>query len=103
MPDATALGILVNPFNPNAKAEIVDIQEAARTLGLQVDFENVSTDAEIEDAVARLARRPVQALMCVLDSFFADKGKLLVTLATQYHLPTIFGDRGLVPVGALMS
>jgi len=103
LPEAIAVGILVNPFNPNAKAEIVDIQEAARTLGLEVNFENVSTDAEIEDAVARLARRPVQALMCVLDSFFADKGKLLVALATQYHLPAIFGDRGLVPVGALMS
>jgi len=103
MPEATVLGILVNPFNPNAKAETVDIQEAARTLGLQVNFENVSTDAEIEDAVARLARRPVQALMCGVDSFFADKGKLLVALAAQYHLPVILSDRKLVPVGAFMS
>jgi hypothetical protein len=38
IPDAVALGILVNPFNPNAKAEMVDIQGAARTLGLQVNF-----------------------------------------------------------------
>ena len=103
LPEAIAVGILVNPFNPNAKAEIVDIQEAARTLGLEVNFENVSTDAEIEDAVARLARRPVQALMCGVDSFFADKGKLLVALAAQYHLPVILSDRKLVPVGAFMS
>ena len=103
IPDATAVGILVNPFNPNAKAEIADIQEAARTLGLQVNFENVSTDAEIEDAVAHLAGRPVQALMCGVDSFFADKGKLVVALAAQYHLPVIMQDRRLVPVGALMS
>jgi putative ABC transport system substrate-binding protein len=103
IPDAVAVGILVNPFNPNAKAQIVDIQEAARTHGLQVNFENVSTDAEIEDAVALLARRPVQALMCVVDSFFADKGKLVVALAAEYHLPVIMQDRRLVPVGAFMS
>jgi len=103
IPDAVAVGILVNSFNPNAKAEMVDIQGAARTLGLQVNFENVSTDAEIEDAVALLAKHPVQALMCADDSFFADKGKLLVALAAQYRLPAILSDRRLVPVGALMS
>jgi putative ABC transport system substrate-binding protein len=41
--------------------------------------------------------------MCVADSFFADKGKLLVALAAQFHLPAILPDRRLVPVGALMS
>jgi putative tryptophan/tyrosine transport system substrate-binding protein len=103
VPNAIAIGILVNPFNPNAKAEMADIQAAARALGLRVYFENVSTDAEMEDAVLRLDQRPVQALTCVADSFFAAKGELLVALAAHYHLPAILPDRALIPVGALMT
>jgi putative ABC transport system substrate-binding protein len=85
------------------KAQVADIQTAASTLGVQVNFENVNTDGEVEDAVERLVQHPVQALMWAADAFFVTKGKLLVSLATHNHLPTIAADRKLVDVGALMS
>jgi putative tryptophan/tyrosine transport system substrate-binding protein len=103
IPNATAVGVLVNPFNPNAKSEMEDILAAARALALRVEFENVSTDREMEQPVGRLAQLPVQGLMCVADSFFADKGELLVKLAAQYRLPAIVPEPRLVSVGALMS
>jgi putative tryptophan/tyrosine transport system substrate-binding protein len=103
IPTSSEIGALVNPYNPNAKSEMEDILTTARALALRIKFENVSTDLEMEQAVERLAQPPVHGLMSVADSFFADKGELLVTLAAQYRLPAIMPEPRLVSIGGLMS
>jgi putative ABC transport system substrate-binding protein len=50
VPQATSLAVLLQPSHPSAKAVTANLQATARTLGVQLDVLEASTDREIEDA-----------------------------------------------------
>src|SRR5437764_1313288 len=53
VPAATAIGVLVNPTNPNAQSEMSDLEAAARVLGLHLHVEKASSEREIDAAFTR--------------------------------------------------
>jgi putative tryptophan/tyrosine transport system substrate-binding protein len=56
VPKAVRVAVLVNPANTNTtKTTLRDVQEAARTIGLQIQFLNASTIGEINAAFATLS------------------------------------------------
>jgi ABC-type uncharacterized transport system substrate-binding protein len=61
IPKATAIGLLVNPADPRTKTQIKDMQEAARSLGLQIHVVDDSSDRELNTAFTRLAELRVDA------------------------------------------
>jgi putative ABC transport system substrate-binding protein len=63
VPTAKSIGFLVNPPNPNASADTTEIQEAGRTLGLQMHIQSASSEREIDAAFAAFAQQPVNAVM----------------------------------------
>jgi hypothetical protein len=71
VPRAVRIAVLVNPANvPTAEATLRDMPEAARALGLQIQFLNASTIREIEAAFADLVRDGAEALFVAGDVFF---------------------------------
>src|SRR5262245_32376016 len=63
VPKAVRIAVLVNPANaPVAEATLRDIPEAARAIGLQIQFLNASTSREIEAAFATLVYDQADAL-----------------------------------------
>src|SRR5262249_32803267 len=56
LPAAATIGFLVNPTYPGAESQARDLQEAARTLGLQMHVLNAGTEAEINTAFAEFAK-----------------------------------------------
>src|SRR5262249_6173168 len=61
VPQATTVGFLLNPTLPQSGSQISDVQEAARTLNLQVHILRASTDREIESAFESVAPQNIQA------------------------------------------
>jgi putative ABC transport system substrate-binding protein len=52
VPNATAVGVLVNPNNQDTEAERRDVQAAAEAIGQQLIMRDVSSDRDIEMAFA---------------------------------------------------
>jgi putative ABC transport system substrate-binding protein len=56
LPAAATIGFLADPTYPGAESQARDLQEAARTLGLQVHVVNAGMEAEINTAFANFAK-----------------------------------------------
>jgi ABC-type uncharacterized transport system substrate-binding protein len=104
VPKAVRVAVLVNPANtPTAEATLRDMPEAARAIGLQIQFLNASTIREIEAAFAILVRDRADALFVAGDTFFVSRRVQFATLAARYGIPAAYAGREVVEVGGLMS
>ena len=80
-----------------------EVQEAAPTLGLQIQILNASTIGEIDAAFATLARERPDALFVTGDAFFVSRRGQLATLTARDRIPAAYAIRELVAAGGLMS
>src|SRR5262249_61717470 len=80
-----------------------EVQEAAPTLGMQIQILNASTIGEIDAAFATLARERPDALFVTGDAFFVSRRGQLATLSTRDRIPTTYSIRDHVVAGGLMS
>jgi putative ABC transport system substrate-binding protein len=104
VPTATRVGVLVNPATVRTtETTLRDVEEAARTIGLQVYLAKASTIGEIDAAFATLVRERVDALFAGSDSFFSGRRVQLVLLATRHAIPVAYSLRDYVEAGGLMS
>jgi putative ABC transport system substrate-binding protein len=102
VPKAVRVAVLVNPANtPTAESTLRDMPEAARAIGLQIQFLNASTIREIEAAFAVLVR--ADALFVAGDTFFVSRRVQFATLAARHGIPAAYAGREVVEVGGLMS
>jgi putative ABC transport system substrate-binding protein len=103
VPAATAIGLLVNPANPNSQPETSDVQAAARLLGLHLNVESASSEREIEAAFARFIQQRIDALFVAGDAFFISRRDQLAALAARHALPASHDSRDHAAAGGLMS
>jgi putative tryptophan/tyrosine transport system substrate-binding protein len=104
VPKAVRVAVLVNPADAT-RAEITlrDVQEAARTIGLQIQVLNASTSREIDAAFAALAGERPDALLVTGDAFFNSRRAQLIILTARDRIPAAHVDRDIVAIGGLMS
>jgi putative tryptophan/tyrosine transport system substrate-binding protein len=103
LPAATTIGLLLNPTNAVAEIQSKDLQAAARTLGLQLQIANASTERDFDAAFATLSQGQVGGLVIGTDGFLVSQSEQLAALTVRYALPTIFQYRAFVTAGGLMS
>ena len=104
VPKAVRVAVLVNPANtPTAETTLRDMPEAARAIGLQIQFLNASTSREIEAAFATLVRDRADALFVAGDTFFVSRRVQFATLAARHGIPAAYATREVVEAGGLMS
>jgi putative tryptophan/tyrosine transport system substrate-binding protein len=103
VPGAVSIGVLVNPKNPDANAELPELQEAAGVIKATIHIVRASTEAEIDSAFATVAQQGVGSLLVAGDPFFSSRGLQLVALAARYNLPTIYNQREFADKGGLIS
>ena len=104
VPKAVRIAVLVNPANSvPTEATLRDVQEAAPTIGLQIQILNASTIGEIDAAFATLARDRPDALFVAGDAFFVSRRGQFATLTTVNKIPAAYGNRDHVVAGGLMS
>jgi putative ABC transport system substrate-binding protein len=103
LPDATKVGLLMNPGFPNGEPEAAAASDAARRFGLSLIVERVVAESEIDPAFARFREAEVNAILVIINVFFAQYRDRFIALATRHGIPT-FGQLRSYPVaGALAS
>ena len=104
VPKAVRIAVLLNPENAAvAETTLRDVQEAAPSIGLQIQVLNASTIGEIDAAFATLAREHPDALFVAGDAFFVSQRAQLAALTARHQIPAAYSVRELVAAGGLMS
>jgi putative ABC transport system substrate-binding protein len=104
LPSAVRVVVLVNPTNAaNTESTIRFVQEAATTMGLQIQILNATTVAEIDTAFARLSLEPPDALFVGPDGFFTSRREQFADLTARNGIPATYARRDFVAAGGLMS
>ena len=103
VPAAVAIAILVNPSTVSTEAGLIDMKAAARTMGLQVNVFNASSEREIDAAFAALSRLRVGALLVATERLFNSRRQQLVELAARNAIPAMYDNRESAAAGGLMS
>jgi putative ABC transport system substrate-binding protein len=104
VPNAVRVVVLANPANASATETLLRIvQEAAPTIGLQIQFLNATTIGEIDAAFATIERERPDALFVTGDAFFVSRAVQLATLTARGRIPATYSLRDYVAVGGLMS
>jgi putative tryptophan/tyrosine transport system substrate-binding protein len=104
VPKAVRVAVLLNPANALvAEPTLREVQEAARTIGLQIQILNATTSGEIDAAFATIARERLDALFVASNAFFGTRNVQFVTLTARHKIPAIYAQRSTVAAGGLMS
>jgi putative ABC transport system substrate-binding protein len=104
VPKAVRVAVLVNRANGrSAETTVREVQEAAPTIGLQIQILNAATIGEIDATFAALARERPDALFVAPDAFFTSRRVQCATLAARDRIPAAYSNRDIVSVGGLMS
>jgi ABC-type uncharacterized transport system substrate-binding protein len=103
LPAAFLISYLVNPSNPGAHLYAQEASNAARALGLAVQVVNASTEHDLDEAFASMAKARVGGLVVPAEPFFDSQRDRIVTLAARQAVPAIYGLREYAAAGGLMS
>jgi putative ABC transport system substrate-binding protein len=103
VPRATVIGVLENPTLAVVKDRLINVQEAARSIGQPIQVFYASDEPALEVTFSRLAQSGVGALVVGADAFFNSRRDQLVALAARYTIPAIYETRDYVVAGGLMS
>ena len=103
VPGMSRVGVMVNPANPGAVAQMDGTQQAVHALGLQSQVVNAGTLEEYGRAFARLKNEGVNGVLLLQDPSNTGQPGKIAELAQQYRMPTAFQNRENVEAGGLMS
>ena len=103
VPNASIVGALINPANPNAEPNKREMRDAARTLGLELRIQNARTVGEIDVAFASFVQSHVGGVLIDGDPFFSDRAGQIAALTLRHAIPAIYPTRDFVAAGGLMA
>jgi putative tryptophan/tyrosine transport system substrate-binding protein len=102
-PNAASIAMIINPRFPGASAEAREVQNAAHSLGIDINVLNASTESEIDAAFTTIVEQRNGALIIGTDPFLLGQRDQLVRLAARHMIPTMYFLREFVEAGGLMS
>jgi putative ABC transport system substrate-binding protein len=102
VPHARAIALLVNPNNRQARM-VREMQEAARTKGVQLPILYAGSESEIDAAFATLVQGNADALVVTAEPFINSRRQQIVALAARHAVPAIYGIREYAAAGGLIS
>jgi putative tryptophan/tyrosine transport system substrate-binding protein len=103
VPNAALIAVMVNPLIAETEARSRDLEEAARALGLQLLFVDVSDEHDFEAAFATIAERKAGAFFVSGSPLFLSRRDYLTALAARHAVPATYAWRELVVAGGLTS
>jgi putative ABC transport system substrate-binding protein len=103
IPNASVIGLLANPSNPNTKIEVSEMQTLARSGGWRLQVVGAGTASELDAAFATLAQQKADAFTTATNFLFITRRGQIATLAARHAIPGIFTNRENVSAGGLIS
>jgi ABC-type uncharacterized transport system substrate-binding protein len=102
LPAPNLIGVLLNPNNSNLEVQSKELQEAARTLGLQLSILYAGPEADLDAIFANVAKLHAAGLVIGADAFFNSQIDRLAAISVRHGVPTIYQDRLFAAAGGLM-
>ena len=103
IPGLRRLAIMANVGYPASVFEMSDVQKAARALGLEVITAEIRRAEDIAPAFEALKNNQAEALYVCVDALTSTNLSHIYISALGAHIPTIYGTRGQLEDGGLMS
>jgi putative ABC transport system substrate-binding protein len=103
VPATTLVAYLVNPSNPSVENYVKEAATAASALGIAVRVLNASTEPELGDAFASLAKLGAGGLVVPGEPFFDSQRDKIVALAAGHAIAAVYTFREYAVAGGLMS
>ena len=103
-PNVHRVAIMFNPATaPHYTVFLRSFETVPPPSPLEIKATPVGTEADIEQAVAKLAKEPGSGLLVPPDTFTVVHRDLVISSAAQHRVPAIFTYRQFVREGALIS
>ena len=103
IPQATIIGVLLNPTGSTGPEQIKELQQAAGALSQELRIVRATTEREIESAFATLTQQRIDALIVSTDPFFNSRRDQIVALAARHGIPANYALREYTDAGGLIS
>src|SRR5262249_22913804 len=104
LPAASRIAVLLNPTSEVSESFFRGLQQAARTLGLQLHSVQASKDSDFEPVFAKIKDElKAEALLIAPDVFYNTRTELLAKLALHHGIPAIAQYPLFVKAGGLIS
>jgi putative tryptophan/tyrosine transport system substrate-binding protein len=104
VPKATIIAVLVNPTDPVRAGNISRaVQMAARTLGLQSNVLQASSEGDFDAVFPRLLQMQADGLVIGGEPFLNSRSEQLGALTARHKVPAIFQFREFTAGGGLAS
>jgi len=102
-PGVTRAAVLRDATATAGTSQFAVIQSVAPSVSVDVSPINERDAAEIERTIATFARAADSGLVVTTSPFSTTHRDLIITLAAQHKLPTVYSDRSFVDTGGLIS
>jgi putative tryptophan/tyrosine transport system substrate-binding protein len=102
-PNATKIGVLLQPNTPQTDAERQELEAAAESTGQPLLVIQVKDVQEIESAITTLVERGAGALLVGSGPFLYSNRKIIIELASRHALPSSYTARQAAEDGGLIS
>jgi putative tryptophan/tyrosine transport system substrate-binding protein len=103
VPTISRVAVLNESTNPFKQDTRLNLERAARALGVQVQHVETGAPAAFEAAFATMIRGRAQALLIMNTAFLADHRQRLLDLALRHRLPTVSYGRSFADAGSLLT
>jgi putative tryptophan/tyrosine transport system substrate-binding protein len=105
IPRLARVALLINPDTAILRGTFYSqaFEAAGSTLGVEPIMARVFGSSDINAAVQSLAKQPGSGLIVAPDTFSEVNGDLIVSLAAQYRVPTVYAISRYAKRGGLMS
>ena len=102
-PGAVRVAVLADPNYAATQSFVSDVQAAALSIRKQIEVFEAPTGRDIDTVFARLAQKPIDALLVAPSPFLNNHRVQVVTLAAYHRVPAIYNLREWAEAGGLMS
>jgi putative ABC transport system substrate-binding protein len=103
VPRARRLAVLRNPTNPAASTSVRTVEQAARSLGVELQVVGARAPEEFEPVVRAMTQARADALLVLPDSMLFTHRARLADLSVRHRLPTMHGLVEDAQAGGLMA
>jgi putative ABC transport system substrate-binding protein len=103
IPELSRVGILLDPDYPTVGVTLKETQNTADSLGLKLQFLEVRSVNDFENAFDAATKARAQALIHFSHTVIVNGRKSIAELAVKHRLPAVYNDTQFIDAGGLMS
>ena len=103
VPGLRRMAIVWYPDRPGFAGQVQETLAAAARVGIHLDVLEVRSPPEVDHAFRTMGEKGVGAAIILDEVRFFQARTRIATLAAQHQIPTIYGHRGYVDAGGLLS